>query len=377
MKLLSLRRVTKNRDAAQSEELLKLRAEYQALFDNRLEIDSILDNMIEGVIVVDQSGRISLINNSAAKLLDLSTKNAKGRIFAELLRVSQIDEALQSCLNAELTERTGLEFNPIKDQAKTVEVYVKRLDNPPNIRALVVLKDTTRVRKLETMRRDFVANVSHELKTPLTSIKGFVETIQDGAINEPEEAKRFLAIISRQVDRLNLLVEDLLKLAQLEQPKEIERVDLSSTNLAQAIDGVLESLSQLAKSKQICIEVNCSDSLDVLADPSLLEQAIQNLVDNAIKYSPEGTVVKLQATQHNAKVYLNIIDQGPGIEPKHIERIFERFYRVDKARSRSHGGTGLGLAIAKHIAQALAGNISVSSELGRGSTFTLELKSSS
>jgi two-component system phosphate regulon sensor histidine kinase PhoR len=238
---------------------------------------------------------------------------------------------------------------------------------------VVVLNDVTRLRKLERIRSEFVTNVSHELKTPITAIKGYVETLQDGALRDPEEAGRFLGVVARHVDRLNAIIEDLLLLARIEQQEEKAEVALAPG----AIEPVLRSAAQACESpaheKNTEIRVACEPGLEANVNASLLEQAVVNLLDNAVKYSEPGSPIDLGGAREGGEIVISVQDRGCGIAPQHLPRMFERFYRVDKARSRKAGGTGLGLSIVKHIAQAHRGSVSVESAVGKGSIFRIRL----
>jgi len=226
--------------------------------------------------------------------------------------------------------------------------------------ALIVLNDITRLKKLENMRREFVANVSHELRTPLTSIKGFVETLKNGALADKQHAERFINIVARHVDHLNAIIENLLRLSQIEQEAVKEQIVLERQQLKQV-------------GKNIKIEINCNDDIEAKISPALLEQAVVNLIDNAIKYSESEKSIRVEAEKTLKEVIISIHDQGCGISKEHLPHIFELFYRVDKAGSRKLGGIGLGLAIVQHIVQVHGGHISVDSTLGKGSTFSLYL----
>lgn len=230
-----------------------------------------------------------------------------------------------------------------------------------------------RLQRLEQVRKDFVANVSHELKTPITSIKGFVETLLDGALSNEADARRFLTIVGKQSERLSAIIDDLLTLARLESEQISELLVKEPQNVSEILDAVTEGCRHLAASKNISLKMFCPSNLIVDGDRSLIEQALMNLVDNAIKYSGPGTVVRIQAEQEHGKLHLSVSDQGPGISNEHLDRLFERFYRVDKARSRQLGGTGLGLAIVKHVCGVHGGTVHVKSEVGQGSTFSLVL----
>jgi two-component system phosphate regulon sensor histidine kinase PhoR len=226
------------------------------------------------------------------------------------------------------------------------------------------------LRRLENLRSDFVANVSHELKTPITSIKGFIETLLDGALNDPVEAERFLRIVAKHSDRLNAIIDDLLTLSRLEQGGK-EGMEMQQTGLAGLMNSAIEVCSHRAGKKDITIELVCPENLAAAVNPPLIEQALINLIGNAVKYSQSGKTVTVRAESGEKGVTLFVEDQGYGIEPEHLDRLFERFYRVDKGRSRQEGGTGLGLAIVKHIAQVHGGSVSVKSTFGKGSAFSI------
>ncbi len=249
------------------------------------------------------------------------------------------------------------------------------LKNSEHLRigTLIVLNNVTHVRMLENIRKDFVANVSHEIKTPLTAIKGFVETIIQIEAESPEDARRFLKIVMKHVDRLDAILEDLLSLARIEQKSFKHDVDTEKIRVEDIFETVLQVVQAKANEKKIELEYKINDNLFIETDEHLMEQALVNLVDNAVKYSSEETIVSMSATAEEGKLTISVADQGQGIPEKHLSRIFERFYRVDKARSRKLGGTGLGLAIVKHIVQAHSGTVSVHSTEGKGSTFNIHL----
>jgi two-component system phosphate regulon sensor histidine kinase PhoR len=229
------------------------------------------------------------------------------------------------------------------------------------------------MRRLENVRRDFVANVSHELKTPTTSIQGFVEALLEKGVDDPEQTKRYLEIIAKHSDRLNSIIEDLLSLSRLEEDQEQRRILFENASLRPALAAAIELLGPRAEQKQISVKLICADDIEARVNPALIEQAVFNLVDNAIKYSQPGEAVTVSAERTDTEIAVSVQDHGCGIDRKHLPRIFERFYVVDKGRSRKLGGTGLGLAIVKHIAQVHGGSVTVKSSLGKGSTFTIHL----
>jgi two-component system, OmpR family, phosphate regulon sensor histidine kinase PhoR len=240
---------------------------------------------------------------------------------------------------------------------------------------VVVLHDITRLRRLEEARREFVANVSHELRTPITSITGFVETLLDGAILEPDQARAFLRIIMRQTDRLNAIIDDLLTLSKLEQGSLAESDLLALGDLERVLQNAARACGAEAGRKDIRVDVQCGVHDRVPIHEELMEQAITNLIQNAIRYSEPGDRVVVKCRRDHGVVTIAVQDEGCGIEPRHLPRLFERFYRVDRARSRDAGGTGLGLAIVKHIAQAHGGSVEVTSRVGVGSAFTIRIPS--
>ena len=243
---------------------------------------------------------------------------------------------------------------------------------PAGVGALLVLNDVTRLRRLERVRRDFVANVSHELRTPITTIKGFVETLQEGAILNPDDADRFLAIIGNHTERLNAIIEDLLALSWLEQDTG-DKILRERTRVNRVVARAVETCIGSAKKRRVGVFVKDPEPIDAVVNGPLIERAMVNLIDNAIKYSDEGGRVEVTLEQNGANWEVRVADFGCGIEKRHLPRIFERFYRTDHARSRALGGTGLGLAIVKHVALLHGGNVSVESKPGEGSTFSIHL----
>ena len=239
--------------------------------------------------------------------------------------------------------------------------------------AVVVIRDVTRLRRLENIRADFVSNVSHELKTPITSIKGFVETLRDGALEDPEHAQRFLDIIGRQTDQLATIVEELLSLSRLEVGTGDADIELTVQPLAPVLRSAVLLCQPQVRERGGRVELSCPADLAAAIAPPLLEMAMVNLVDNALKYGGESPEVRVSAAVEGGEVVIRVRDNGAGIPVEHQPRVFERFYRVDKARSRQHGGTGLGLALVKHVVRAQRGRVRLRSEPGKGSTFALHL----
>ena len=338
------------------------------------EQEAVLDSMTEGVLAVDNDERLLKLNPPAARLLGVDAETAQGRSIQEIIRNTELQRFTTRVLGSEAPLEAEIPFRQ-GGESRDMQAHGTLLHDEEGRRigALVVLNDVTRLRRLETVRRDFVANVSHELKTPITSIKGFVETLLDGSIHNPEEAERFLSIIARHADRMNAILEDLLTLSRLEGQGEEATMPLESGSVREVAESAVQSCALLAKEKAIRIELIGEDGAKARINPALLEQAFVNLIDNAVKYSPPGSRVSVNILRTDVETLVRVTDQGCGISRDHLPRIFERFYRVDTGRSRKLGGTGLGLAIVKHIAQVHQGSVSVESTLGSGSTFTLHL----
>ncbi len=338
------------------------------------EQDAVLSSMVEGVIAFDMEERLININRSAATLLRINFEKTRGKSIQEVVRNVGLQRFVeQTMASGDATEG----FITLVDEVERflqVHGSILRDGQRRPLGVLVVMNDYTELRSLENVRREFVANVSHELKTPITSIKGYVETLLDGAINDKEDAVRFLEVVSRQADRLNAIIEDLLSLSRIEQGSDQERIAFEPASVCDVLHSAVQSCSVDAEVKGMRIQLECDPSLRAIVNPPLLEQAVVNLISNAIKYSDEGKRIDVTAVRTGTgQLRISVRDEGYGIEAEFLPRLFERFYRIDKARSRKLGGTGLGLAIVKHIAQAHHGQIDVSSTPGRGSEFTLIL----
>ncbi|HLC15517.1 MAG TPA: ATP-binding protein [Thermodesulfovibrionia bacterium] len=338
------------------------------------EQEALLSSMVEGVIAVNNQEQIISINQAAASLFHIDNpESAMGRYLHEVIRKKSIHQFITQVLTSREVTESEIVIYEKDEKHLLARGTVLRSPDGEEIGTLVVLNDMTSLRRLETVRRDFVANVSHELKTPITSIKGFVETLSSGAIEDTENAKRFLAIISRQADRLEAIIEDLLTLAKIEQNADRAEILLKQGLLKEVLEAAINDCELKWMGKNIRIQLSCPCELVVRMNNHLLEQAVSNLIDNAIKYSEPGSAVEVQAVQTPYGVKIHVTDYGRGISREHLSRIFERFYRVDKARSRKLGGTGLGLAIVKHIARVHHGNVLVDSIPGKGSVFTIIL----
>jgi two-component system, OmpR family, phosphate regulon sensor histidine kinase PhoR len=337
------------------------------------EREAILSCMAEGVLAVDSAERLLRINDAAAKLLGIDAENAQGRLLQEIVRNRELQNLLEGVLHSRQNKEEEIVLRTDRGERNLHAQGTVLRDAAKTIGVLVILHEVTQLKKLEKVRRDFVANVSHELRTPVTSIKGFVETLLDGAMHNPEELQRFLQIVAAQTDRLNAIIEDLLTLSRIEQEEEKAEIALAQTPLRGVLETAVEVCRMKAAEKNIPLEMHCDAGLTAAMNAPLLEQAIINLLDNAIKYSQPEQPIRLSVERTDGEIVIRVQDLGCGIGREHLARIFERFYRVDKARSRKLGGTGLGLAIVKHIAQAHGGRATVDSFLGKGSTFSIHL----
>jgi len=342
----------------------------------RNEQEAVLSSMVEGVLAIDIDERVIALNRAAARLLEADPISSIGRPVQEVARNPELQRFAASALASEGAIEADLTLHGPEVCHLQAHGAPIRDGHRRRIGSVLVLNDVTRLKRLETVRSDFVANVSHELKTPITSIKGFLETLADGAVDDPPTARRFLAIALRQADRLNAIIEDLLSLSRIEQDARSGQLPRSRESVTEILHGAAEVCRTKAEAKNVRLEVQCPDELRGFINAPLVEQAVVNLIDNAIKYSDAGSTAEITASARNNGIVICVRDHGSGIEAAHLPRLFERFYRADKARSRSLGGTGLGLAIVKHIAAAHGGDISVESEPGNGSVFALSLPGS-
>ncbi|MCH7477910.1 MAG: PAS domain-containing protein [SAR324 cluster bacterium] len=346
----------------------------RAILQQQKEQEAVLSSMEEGVLAVDGSERVLNLNPSAARLFGVQIAQVRGRSLVEVVR----NPDLLRFVTRTLAAPEPLEGEIVlRDHDR--EIFLEghgtmlRDADGRSIGALVVFRDVTRLRRLENMRRDFVANVSHELKTPVTSIKGFVETLLESPAQRDPETRRFLTIISRQADRLIAIIEDLLNLSRIEQEGERGETVLRPALLRPVLETAVHLCEAKAAERGMRIELDCDAALSAPLIAPLMEQAVVNLVDNAVKYGREGGVVRVWAERSGDRVAIRVGDQGGGIAAEHLPRLFERFYRVDESRSAKLGGTGLGLSIVKHIAQLHGGTVAVESRPGEGSTFSVLL----
>lgn len=343
---------------------LKLRVVELGQEKSRLE--AILRNMTDGVILVDQRRRVTLMNPAAEAMFGVTWAEAQGRDHLEITHHFNLDELLQQVLETGRPE--VLEIKRAQPEEQVLEARLA----PSGSGVLIVLRDVTRPRHLEQMRTEFVSNVTHELRTPLTSIQGFAETLLEGALDDPGTARHFVTIIQKESGHLNRLIEDLLDLSRIESGRWKMRKE--PVQLRQLAEETVGRLTPRARELGVSLGLAIPEGLpEVPGDSVRLAQVLLNLVDNALKYTPAGGSVTVSARETGPTVSISVVDTGTGIPKADLPRIFERFYRVDKARSRATGGTGLGLSIVKHIVEAHGGSISVVSDVGQGAAFTFTL----
>ena len=356
----------------------QLNERINTIIAQRNELETVFSSMVEAIIAIDSQWRIVSLNKAAAQMFGAKRQDCQGRLLQEVVRNVELQQLINDVIESgqpvarEFSLEQGGELLSLKTNG------VPLLDsNNDNMGVLLVINDVTHLHRLENIRRDFVANVSHELKTPVTAIRGYVETLLDGALENQEDAERFLEIVLKQTDRLGAIIEDLLDLSRLEEQSDKKEITFTRALLKPALAEVVESCRFKGDQKNITINLSCPADLEIRMNLTLLEQAVTNLVINAIKYSEPGSEVWIRAGKNGKEaedeVVISVEDSGVGIEPEHLPRLFERFYRSDKARSRKLGGTGLGLSIVKHIAQAHHGAVEVQSRPGQGTVFSIRL----
>jgi len=330
---------------------------------------AIMSSMTEGVLALNPQGEVLSCNRAAAEMFGLHQKAILGRLLHEIIRNTELIDFTGKVLrNKKSQECRILIYEP---QERSLNVVGSRMPAKKGAigGAVLVFTDLTQIQKLEGVRREFVANVSHELKTPITSIQGYVETLLDGALDDRDNAQNFLEIISKHATRLGQIVDDLLELSRIEELNDDEEQHLQLTPLLPVVDATIREFQASADSRNISITQQIDPQLELPLNTKLFSHALGNLLDNALKYSDQGSEVTFSTKAENDRIILEIVDSGQGIEQKHLNRIFERFYRVDKGRSRDVGGTGLGLSIVKHIARIHHALLEVESIVGEGSTF--------
>jgi two-component system phosphate regulon sensor histidine kinase PhoR len=367
---------------ALNETARQLDLEIRLLSGERNRSSAILRSMVEGVAVIDAQERLVFCNRAFSEILNLDAASVEGRPLIELVRISELLELIRRALQGEEGLQSDIAMGfvqqrnfvmtaaPVKALEATAASGATASEKPSG--AVVVLHDVTELRRLERVRQDFVANVSHEFKTPLTAIQGFAETLLAGALDDPHNNRRFLEIIREHAARLARLTDDLLKLARIEAGK--LEIEFSHVGLTELMEGCAETTLLKANRKQITLEIDIPPGMPALrGDSSLLRDVLQNLLDNAIQYTPPGGRIHVNVASGAREAVITVADTGIGIPVTEQERIFERFFRLDAARSREAGGTGLGLSIAKHIVEAHGGRLWVESTVGSGSKFSFSV----
>lgn len=356
----------------------RLSGQIAQLQAQRNEQLAIMQSMDGAVIALDLDQRVLSVNRAAEEMLDLAGRPARGRLLQEVTRQPELNRFVAAAMQE--PRIVPDEFDLIGTPARRVRATGGWLRDAEGRRVgtVVVLDDVTALRRLEAVRTDFAANVSHELRTPITNIKGYVETLMEMDGADPAQTKQFLGVIHRNAERLSAIIDDMLTLTKLERPEEYEALDTSRASVAEVVAAACQQHEPEAKARQVRLDIDVPQNLVAQINAPLVEQAISNLLSNAIRYSPVGASVRVAAARSEGsdgrpEVVVSVEDNGPGIAAEHLSRVFERFYRVDKSRSREVGGTGLGLAIVKHIALLHRGRVEVNSEPGRGSTFRLVL----
>ncbi len=343
-------------------------AERTELTRDRARLSAVLASMVEGVLVVNVKGAVELVNGAAQQMLRLQA-SAVGRQYVEVIRHPDIAAQIADALEG--THPAGVELSVARDPERVLVSRAAPVEGTGGTGALLVLHDITDLRRADRIRRDFVANVSHELRTPLTAIRGYVEALVDGP-DDPGDRERFLGIIARHSGRMETLVKDLLRLARLDAGQEV--LDLTPCATDALFNGVVTELrpTLAARAQRVLIHI-APDAVTVTGDSAKLHDIIRNLAENASNYSPEDSTITLDAWREHDRIVLRVSDEGPGIPDADLQRVFERFYRVDKARSRETGGTGLGLSIVKHLVELHRGDVEAVNDDRGGAHFIVRL----
>ena len=349
----------------------RLSEQFTQIEEDRSQLRAVLGSMMEGVIAISADQQILFANERAGQLLGFPVEQAGKRKVWEVVRQHAVLERLQNNIDEGKESAASIEFTG--PNGRSLLMHTARLPGEPVRGTVLVFHDLTELRRLERMRQDFVANVSHELKTPLAVITACVETLRDGGMDDVEHRDKFLDSIHEQSQRLLALILDMLSLARIESKD--HNLTLKPLDMAKIANACIELHQTRAagKNQKLILEPPSGRPVYVLADEEALSEILENLIDNAVKYTPENGEIRVSWARENGRCLIKVRDNGIGIAKQELPRIFERFYRVDKARSREMGGTGLGLSIVKHLADALGGQVSATSEIGQGSTFLVEL----
>ena len=332
-------------------------------------LSKILETMRESVIVVGKDTRILSFNRAAYNAFARKNRALEDKRLSEVIRDLSLHEAFRKALEEDKSSDIELEIPSLENRKFDVHIAPIQLDKTKG--AIGIFYDITQIERLETVRQEFLSNISHELRTPLTSILAFVETLEDGAIDDEKNNQHFLAVIRKNAQRMHRLINDILELSSIESGKII--LEPKKANLFALVEEVFTNLSTKARDRKIKLTNQIPKDTFIFADVVRLEQMLTNLIDNAVKFNKEAGHVTIGHSQNGSKDVISVLDTGEGIPSEHLQRIFERFYRTDRARSREIGGTGLGLAIVKHLARLHGGEVSVTSTVGKGSVFSIEL----
>jgi two-component system phosphate regulon sensor histidine kinase PhoR len=331
--------------------------------------DALFDSMVEGVLVLDETGRVQFANQAFAEMFG-TVGVLRGKPLMEAVRSFEIAEIVKRVETAGRLQVQELQMTAAAERCFQVNAASLKSSDHRKLGTMLVVHDVTLIKQLERTRQEFVANVSHELRTPLSHIKGYTETLLGGAKDDPAVATKFLGTIERNVERLQLLIEDLLTISEIESGRVM--LDMKPVSVRVTVEKVFEDFRTRASAKAVTL-INEAGEFSAHADQRRLEQVLTNLVDNAVKYGGAQGRVQVSATERDGMIEMSVQDSGPGLPAESLERVFERFYRVDKARSRDQGGTGLGLSIVKHIVQSHGGRVWAESEPGRGAKFFFTL----
>ncbi len=354
-----------------ADERLQIQTTIQDLLQDKAHLDTILSNMTEGVVAVDPQSHVIIMNPALGAIFNVKPDEARGRLLLEAVRNNQLNDLVQFVLKE--AKPKASEVYVFSSQDLIFEAHAVPLVNDGHMGGvLIVLRDVTQLRHLEKVRRDFVANVSHELRTPLASIKGFAETLRDGALEDPKHAREFVTSIEKHADNMIALVQDLLDLTSIESGQRTPM--LQAVSVSDLVNDVVHDLKSLARKKNVEIKNEVAPTVStVMVDKKHLKQILTNLAENAIKFNEVGGWLRFTAEPNGAQLRIVVADNGAGIPAQDLARIFERFYRTDRARSRDRGGTGLGLSIVKHLVEANHGSVTVESSVGKGSQFSVFL----